>query len=302
MNTDIEQFVNTLLVTNRDYEFFVNWDRATILEDYRVELHALDSLIKCDNFKTTFYDLLKKIPSVIKVFPFLIAISVKEIEQFRKGTGVFKVLNIEMNSFDKYDFSISENAKLTDEEIERYYYFFKKIGLFNFFQNIVEKSIYDYCVGIQIGLDSHARKNRSGNSFEKLCFDVIEDIANKHNYLLLEQTKFSELSKYGFQLSPDVANRICDFILVNNKKAFNIEVNYYNDGGSKPEEIVDSYINRCKNLSEIDMGFGLITDGLCWNNRWKHQLTKAFKSINIMNYYMAKRGVLEKLLEEYFGH
>ena len=50
------------------------------------------------------------------------------------------------------------------------------------------------------------------------------------------------------------------------------------------------------------MGFGLITDGLCWNNRWKHQLIKAFKSINIMNYYMAKRGVLEKLLEEYFGH
>ena len=46
MNTDIEQFVNTLLVTNRDYDFFVNWDRATILEDYRVELHALDSLIK----------------------------------------------------------------------------------------------------------------------------------------------------------------------------------------------------------------------------------------------------------------
>lgn len=301
MNTDIEQFVNTLLVTNRDYDFFVNWDRATILEDYRVELHALDSLIKCDNFKTTFYDLLKKIPSVIKVFPFLIAISVKEIEQFRKGTGVFKVLNIEMNSFDKYDFSISENAKLTDEEIDRYYYFFKKIGLVNFFENIVEKSIYDYCVGIQIGLDSHARKNRSGNSFEKLCFEVIEDIAKKHNYLLLEQTKFSELSKYGLQLSPEVANRICDFILVNNKKAFNIEVNYYNDGGSKPEEIVDSYINRCKNLSEIDMGFGLITDGLCWNNRWKHQLIKAFKSINIMNYYMAKRGVLEKILKEYFG-
>ncbi len=301
MNTDIEQFVNTLLVTNRDYDFFVNWDRATILEDYRVELHALDSLIKCDNFKTTFYDLLKKIPSVIKVFPFLIAISVKEIEQFRKGTGVFKVLNIEMNSFDKYDFSISENAKLTDEEIDRYYYFFKKIGLVTFFENIVEKSIYDYCVGIQIGLDSHARKNRSGNSFEKLCFEVIEDIAKKHNYLLLEQTKFSELSKYGLQLSPEVANRICDFILVNNKKAFNIEVNYYNDGGSKPEEIVDSYINRCKNLSEIDMGFGLITDGLCWNNRWKHQLIKAFKSINIMNYYMAKRGVLEKILKEYFG-
>lgn len=301
MNTDIEQFVNTLLVTNRDYDFFVNWDRATILEDYRVELHALDSLIKCDNFKTTFYDLLKKIPSVIKVFSFLIAISVKEIEQFRKGTGVFKVLNIEMNSFDKYDFSISENAKLTDEEIERYYYFFKKIGLVTLFENIVEKSIYDYCVGIQIGLDSHARKNRSGNSFEKLCFEVIEDIAKKHNYLLLEQTKFSELSKYGLQLSPEVANRICDFILVNNKKAFNIEVNYYNDGGSKPEEIVDSYINRCKNLSEIDMGFGLITDGLCWNNRWKHQLIKAFKSINIMNYYMAKRGVLEKILKEYFG-
>ena len=302
MNTDIEQFVKTLLVTNRDYDFFVNWDKATIVENYSVELHALDSLIKCNNFKTAFYDLLKKILSVIKVFPFLIAISAKEIESLMKGTGVLRVFDIETNNIDKYDFSILGDVKLTDEEIDRYYYFFKKIGLFHFFQNIVEKSIYDYCVGIQIGLDSHARKNRSGNSFEKLCFEVIEDIAKRHNYLLLEQTKFSELSKYGFQLSPDVANRICDFILVNNKKAFNIEVNYYNGGGSKPEEIVDSYINRCKNLSEIDMGFGLITDGLCWNNRWKHQLIKAFKGINIMNYYMAKRGVLEKLLEEYFGH
>lgn len=60
MNTDIEQFVKTLLVTNRDYDFFVNWDKATIVENYSVELHALDSLIKCNNFKTAFYDLLKK--------------------------------------------------------------------------------------------------------------------------------------------------------------------------------------------------------------------------------------------------
>ena len=81
----------------------------------------------------------------------------------------------------------------------------------------------------------------------------------------------------------------------------NIEVNFFNSSGSKPEEIIDSYINRQTDLKNNNINFTLITDGDCWNSATS-QLTKGIKKIkNIINFYMLVNGELEKIIKEEFG-
>lgn len=50
------------------------------------------------------------------------------------------------------------------------------------------------------------------------------------------------------------------------------------------------------------MGCVLITDGLCRNNKSKNQLQKGFKNMNyLMNFYLAKNGLLEEVIKTYFN-
>ena len=86
-----------------------------------------------------------------------------------------------------------------------------------------------------------------------------------------------------------------------NNRCLNIEVNFFSDTGSKPEEIIDSYINRQADLSKNGIKFLLITDGNCWSGT-TNQLNKGFRHLEyIMNYRMAKSGMLEEIICEIFG-
>lgn len=59
-------------------------------------------------------------------------------------------------------------------------------------------------------------------------------------------------------------NKIVDIVLVKNGKVLNIELNYFEIGGLKLNEIIESYINRKNELCEIGNYFILILDGLVW--------------------------------------
>lgn len=176
------------------------------------------------------------------------------------------------------------------------------MGLKDLFQNLLEKSVIDYVIGVLVGLDSNGRKNRGGKAFEFACEPIIAEICKHHNVQLISQKQFKVLSKMGFDISEDVANRKADFILVKNNKVLNIEVDYFYRGGSKPEEIIDSYINRQNDLKKIGIGFALLTDGFCWDNKDKNQLQKGFRNLDyLLNYHLAKYGMLDEIISEYFN-
>lgn len=298
---EIKIFVDSLLSTNRGYDFYVNWKHTEEVNNYNIEFHALDSLIKCDEFEKNFYDLLDKLPSVVSTFPFLFALSRTEREKLKNGKSELEIIDYMTGVCEQMNFDI-EKAKqgYTKEEKEKYYQFFIKMGLKNLFQNIIEKSVVDYVVGILVGLDSNGRKNRSGTSFEKICEKIIKPLCDKYGIELLVQEQFKILKNYGMSVDEDIKNRKADFILIKGNIAMNIETNYYFTAGSKPEEIVDSYINRYNDLKNNNMYFSLITDGNCWNNEHKNQLNKAFKYISIMNYKMACNGYLESRIKDVF--
>lgn len=298
-------FVDNLVETNRGFDFYVNWDNATDYKILEIELNAMNVLIKSDDIEKKFYDLAKKIPTFIATFPLLFALSKTERQDVWSGKNDLSIVNEQLDGDDnyKYSFKIEDLKKgLTEDEIANYYLLFDRIGLKHLFENLLEKSIIDYAIGVLVGLDTNGRKNRGGTAFEDACEPIIDEICKHYGVDLISQKQFKVLRDYGFTISEDVANRKADFILVKGDKILNIEVDYFFRGGSKPEEIIDSYINRQNDLSKLGIGFALLTDGMCWDNKDKNQLQKGFRNLdNLMNYHLSKTGMLEEIISSYFN-
>ncbi len=300
----IEMFVNNLVETNRGFSFYVNWNNVKAYEEFDVELNAMNVLIRAENIKQKFYELAQKLPSFIATFPLLFALSKKEREENWQGDCTLSIVNTNVGENDYLRYSFSKEIfthKLTDEQIENYYDFFVKIGLKSLFENMLQKSVVDYAMGVLCGLDSNGRKNRGGTAFEDACEPIVNAICLKYGINVLSQKAFKVLSELGFTINSDIENRRADFILYKGNKALNIEVDYFFRGGSKPEEIINSYIDRKNRLSNCGIDFVLLTDGNCWDNESKSQLVIGFNNINIMNFYLAKNGYLEEIIKESFG-
>ncbi|NLO26064.1 MAG: restriction endonuclease [Clostridiales bacterium] len=288
----IERFHETIVDTNRGHNFFVDWEKVERhIRRYRIEFSILDTLIGSDDFDKDLRGILTKYPEVLPVVPILIA--VRDIRL--KVIGDFSDAHSEIM---EYNFS---ERYLTESEIEILVEFFNKTGLKHFFQNLSTKSIRDYVTGVEVGMDTHARKNRSGNSMEMVIKPFIENLNLKHDnrYIILFQKNFVHLEKeYGIKVSNSIRYRKADFILINpdNSKMINIEVNFFSGTGSKPQEIVDSYINRQEELKEDGFEFVWITDGYGWKGQ-KNQIEKGFKKINyLLNLHFVRKGLLEDIL------
>lgn len=301
----VKVFTDNILSTNRGFNYYVDWTNIDGYKDFLVEIHAMDILIGCkeSDFKDNFFTLVSKLPNVVLLFPFLFGLAKNEREQLYKGKNKLTIIQDELDCADHLVYSFSKGINLSDEKsIETYYDFFVQMGLKQLYQNIIEKSTFDYIVGVLVGMDSNGRKNRGGKAFELACQPLFEKICDKYQLKLLIQKQFKELRKYGFDISEDVANRKADFILLDDKKkaAINFEVNFYNDTGSKPEEIIDSYINRQNDLKSAGIDFALVTDGKCWITA-SNQLSKGFRHLNfLLNFYMLKHGMLEEIVNYVF--
>ena len=298
----IEAFEENLLETNRGFNFYVDWSNVTGLNKYEIELHALDSLIgKQDDFDTIFIELLSKMPSVVQVFPFLFALSKTERKNVSTKNGKLRIVGTELDSEDSQQYSFYGKNHFTNKQIDNYLSFFKQMGLKKLFQNIIEKSTLDYVVGVLVGLDTNGRKNRGGKAFELACEPIIYEICAKYGIEMITQKQFKSLANKGFKISEDISNRKADFILIKGTKCLNIEVNFFSGGGSKPEEIIDSYINRRADLRNNQIEFCLITDGHCWQGT-TNQLRKGFRRLDyLLNYKMIKSGALKEIITRVFN-
>jgi len=288
----IQLFQDSLIITNRTPEFFVDWKKVKQnVDSIKIELSLWNSLIGSGNIEEDFTKLIKDYPEVIKTIPILLAIREREfpiiVDFFNLEKGI-KQLN----------FNKTRYSKVTDSEVEDYLSFVKKAGILELFNYI--KNFYDYVLGVEVGMDTNARKNRSGTAMEMLLKPVIEEIAAKFGCKVLFQKRFRAVAFWG-NVPPSLANRKSDFILYSSDKFVNIEVNYYSGAGSKPEEIVDSYINRRNELAANNWSFIWITDGNVWKGS-ESQLSKAFSEMDyVFNIEFTRKGLLYEALKQIFG-
>lgn len=303
----VKLFTDNVLYTNRGFNYYVDWTNIDGYQEFQVEIYALDVLIRCNDelFYEKFSNLITKLPSVILLFPYLFGLAKSEREKLYKGRENLILIQEELDKNDYLEFKFSKTAikELKKGDIKAYYDFFAQMGLKHLYQNIIEKSTLDYIAGVLVGMDSNGRKNRGGKVFELACQPLFEKICKEHKLQLITQKQFKNLVDFGFDISQDIADRKADFIILDTgqKKAINFEVNFYNGTGSKPEEIIDSYINRQNDLLANGINFALVTDGRCWESA-TNQLEKGFRHLDyLLNFYMLKHGMLEEIVLEVFN-
>jgi len=286
-----EFFFDTLLETNHDYRFFVDWEKVREnVRKFDLELNILNALIRDTAFDEKLRQILKKYPEVLPCIPLLLAVREREIK-------IAEDLSVEEIKISDYIFT---NRSLTDEEIDQVLIFFERTGLKAFFMQLATSSLQDYLYGIEVGSDSNARKNRSGNIAEEIIkkkiSKTIDDCGSEMSMIV--QRKFKSLARSNLQVPRGLEDRQFDVVVLKPGRAINIEINFYNVGGSKPQEIVDSYINRQRELKQSDWEFIWITDGPGWRTG-RSQLEKALDEIEfVLNLRMVNMGLLSKILKD----
>lgn len=236
-----------------NYGYYIDFDKVyRNVNDIRVELNILNSLIGSQNIEAEFKALVTKYPETLKCIPILLAVRANEI---------FAVDS---------DGEFLYNFKKANCTVELYAVFMRKTGLFELLKNHIINNLVDYVTGVETGLDSNGRKNRGGHLME----DLVESYIIKAGYIK-EKNYFKEMyisdivAKWGIDLSAisnqGKAEKRFDFVIKTEKCIYGIETNFYTDGGSKLNETARSYKQIAQEVATID-GFEFVwfTDGKGW--------------------------------------
>ena len=280
-----EELTASLLPTNRTYDFFVGWDKAYAnIEKFKVEIGILGSLSSTKNFEQDLRKILIEYPKVAKVIPLLIAVRDER----------FDVLE-DLASAKVYSFDFKK--EITGDDIDKIIYFTKESGIEGLFKTI--RILHDYLLGVEVGLDTNARKNRSGTFMENVIENELNRIKNEVDGCeVFPKGRFNKLKEYGVSVPTELQYRTPDFSIKKADKLLSIEVNFYSGQGSKPQEIVDAYINRQGELRENGWGFIWITDGYGWR-QGQNQIKKAVEQMDyVMNISFVKRGFLQSVIQD----
>ena len=287
----LKLFLSTLSVTNRTPEYYVNWfkvERET--RQFELELNTLNYLIGKENIREEALKLFVKQPDLLKAVPSLIASRDK----------ILDILTIDEDDnmvFDKLDFS-----KIDTERISEYVDFVEKSGLLNFLQNKAKRSLVDYVYGVEAGLDSNARKNRSGTTMEGILERHIAKITQEQGLEWKAQATASFIkSNWDIEVPVDKSERRFDIAVYSREyhKVWLIETNYYGGGGSKLKAVAGEFteLSQFVKNAKDDVEFVWVTDGQGWKTAHL-PLSEAFGHIqNVFNLNMLKNNFLRELLK-----
>lgn len=285
-NTDT--FLRTLVSTNKSHDFFTDWGKARSYQQlYKDELALLGVLTNSSDPREELARLIKTYPRINTLIPLLNAVRIKEAAK--------TLIVLDENATDDIQYYFGETS-LDDATVMRSVDFAEKSGLLAELTKI--KNHTDYYFGVEVGMDTNGRKNRSGTAMENITEPYVRVFAEAHDGKYLTQTNFEAAAeKFGVKVPPNQFNKRGDFMILIDGSPINIETNFFDGSGSK-QEIMNSYVSRAQDLAKAGWGFGLVTDGLGWR-RSRTQLDYGYSTIKyIMNLSMCAEGSLEDMYKE----
>lgn len=159
------------------------------------------------------------------------------------------------------------------ESVDGIMEYLENTGLANIFTEGKIKNLVDYVFGIETGLDSNARKNRSGHIME----NMIADIFTKNGIAFRQEVYSTEWTEIQQALGDD--KKRFDFVIKSASTTYLIEANFYNGGGSKLNEVARSFMEIAARINSVKgFEFIWITDGTAWKAA-KDKLKEAYSKI-----------------------
>ena len=274
MSEQFKIFLSQLSETNATLDYFTDFKKIkSNVNKISIKLNQLNYLIGKENLKEAVNELYDENPKVFEVLDILIAIRKNKKSKTFNNNGEIVLLDTYFTS-----------PELILEYIE-------ETGLAEVFRNKDVTNLVDYVFGIEVGLDTNARKNRGGDNMSKavsLIFDKTDVFYKKE----VNNTIFPEIISLGADV------KRFDFVIKTKKKTYLIETNYYNSGGSKLNETARAYSDVAPKINQYDSyEFVWITDGQGWFSA-KNKLEEAYNIIPSLYNLITLEDFIKKIQEE----
>ena len=261
------------------WSYFVDWQSVrSKVESIEVELNILNSLIGVKNLKQKLTKLILQYPNIVKTFPILLAIRAKSVQV---------LVDTENFIYRNFDF---EKNKINKDEAEDLADFVISSGLGEMVSDKKLKNFVDYVLGVEVGIQTNARKNRTGKLMEAIVENFILKTCNqiKADYLP-QATKQKIKEAWDIDIHIEKSNRKIDFAIFHKQKLFFIETNFYAGGGSKLKSTAGEYISMAQFWQQQDIEFIWVTDGYGWKNTLKPLREYFDKGYFLLNLEMLKK-------------
>ncbi len=249
-------FMSQLRETNATLDFYCDFPKITRnVAEIEISLNTLNYLIGKDDLRAAVEALWNRDKRVFEVMDILIATRKKDDKKYIDNDG-------SMHSVHSLFRSVDGVMKFIEET-----------GLDRVLKNKDVKDLVDYVFGVETGLDTNARKNRSGDITETLVARIFSNAGIAYR----EQVSSHEFPTISSVLGAD--QKVFDFVISTNAKTYLIEVNFYSGGGSKLNEVARSYTDVAPKVNGVSgFEFVWITDGIGWNSA-RNKLEEAFAAI-----------------------
>lgn len=257
---EFQSFLSQLKETNATLDYWCDFKKiAENVEEISIKLNQLNYLIGQTDMDKAIRRLWNENPKVFSILDILIAVRKKDKKKVITDSG---------------DVQLIEHYFDTVEGVITY---INETGLKEVFQAKQVKNLVDYVFGVEAGLDSNARKNRSGHIMENRIAFILSENGIKYEKEIYS-TIYPELSILGED------KKRFDFVITTKNKVYLIEVNFYSGGGSKLNEVARSYSDIGPKINSLpNFEFVWITDGQGWLSA-KNKLEEAFFIIpNVYN-------------------
>lgn len=243
-NEDFAAFMAQLQETNQKLDFFCDFDKiAQNVNDIKLSLCMLNSLIGAHDMRQAVETIWRRDRTAFRVMDILIAV---------RSEGKKKVID-----------SLNQCIVMDRlfESVDGVMEFLDSTGLTKVLQEQKIKDLVDYVFGIETGLDSNARKNRSGHVMEGMVDALLTSQGIEH--------RAEVYSREWPQIARALGNdeKRFDFVIETPTKTYLLEVNFYSGGGSKLNEVARSYSDIAPKINAVPgFEFVWITDGIGWKS------------------------------------
>lgn len=275
MGKNFDLFMSQLAETNATLDFYTDFSK--IRENVRsieIKLNTLNYLIGKIDLDAAVKELWDNDKRVFSILDILIATRKEQNKKYLDDMGKPHLIHELLGSY------------------EGVIKFLKETGMAEVLQNKDIKNLVDYVFGVEAGLDTHARKNRSGDITELLLHRILAANGIEHRMEVYSH-EFPELQK---ALGAD--EKRFDFVIETNRCTYLIEVNFYNGGGSKPNEVARAYRELSPIVNKVDgFEFVWVTDGQGWNSA-RNKLEEAYNEIDRMYNFESLGDFLKEVISE----
>lgn len=247
--------MSQLQETNQTLDFFCDFDKISAnVEEVEMSLNTLNYLLGKTDLEKGVSEIWQRDPKVFEVLGILIAVRDEGKKPVVDCYGHVVLLK-----------SYFESAAKVVE-------FLQGTGLAGIFQSRRIKNLVDYVFGIETGLDTNARKNRSGHIMEGTVARILRENGISFRQEVYS-SEFPELSVLGTD------EKRFDFYIETPEKKYLIEVNFYSGGGSKLNEVARAYTELAPKVNSVKgFEFVWITDGVGWKSA-RNKLEEAYNTI-----------------------